>query len=175
MMKHKIFRLLLSAISIPIMFMACSKDDEETSPSSNNNSNQNQEDQMVFKVNGNQKNFSDIVVYASLGNQVSLEAWEDYSYPREELIISFPDTTSTGNYQITSSSFIEASFSRIDSVNFGTIYGDEYIAINGSLNLDQINDTDQEARGSFSFTAVNTDDNQDTLRITDGSFNFVND
>lgn len=174
-MKKYISRLMLCAFCLPILFVGCSKDDDdETSPSSNNNlNNQNQADQMIFSVDGVERDFSDILFFGLLGSEVSIEGLEETDYPREELEVLFPDTTSTGVYSINGNSEVSVSFRRVDSSVLGTVYGDVYLTIDGSLNLTQIDTANLEGTGTFSFTAVNKDDNQDTVVVSGGKFNAV--
>jgi hypothetical protein len=154
------------------MFIGCSEDDDETKPaSSSNTNNQNQEDQMIFSVDGVERDYSENLVFVSGNNEVSIEGLEETTYPREELVVSFSDTASTGTYSINGSNSIDASFSIIDSTFFGTVYGEVYLAIDGSLNLTHNDVSNYKATGTFSFTAVNRDDNQDTVVVTEGKFN----
>lgn len=154
------------------MFVGCSKDDDETSPSSNNNSNnQTEEDQMIFSVDGVERDFSDEVSFGRLGAKIVVEGREESTYPTEELEVSFPDSTSTGTYSIDENSIVNATFRKVDSSVWGDLYGDIYTTIDGTLDLTHINVVDFEARGTFSFTAVNRDDSQDTVVVSGGKFN----
>lgn len=172
---NKLFvRFLLCAFSLSAILVGCNKDDDDTSPSSssnNNSNNQNQEDLVIFSVDDVERDYSENLFFVSGNNEVSIEGLEETTYPREELVVTFPDTASSGSYSINDNSIVSASFRQVDSSVFGTVYGEVYLAIDGSLNLTHNEVSDYEATGTFSFTAVNRDDNQDTVFVTEGKFN----
>lgn len=160
-------KLFVLALCMPLVFSSCSDDDDDNTSSSSNNNNQPQGDQFVYDVDGDSKDASDSIFVAQIGGNVVLTADESGAYPKGSVTINFPDTLSTGTYNIGGQSGLTMTYQLYSDANSTTPV--PYTGISGVLNLTTNNPDDGAFEGSFDFTAFYLF-TQDTVEITNGQF-----
>lgn len=167
-------KMILAAIVLPLAFVGCSEDDDDSSNpngSSNENSGGNE---FTFVKDGVSYDYSEHanVIYAFGEPNVS---GRDQAYPSDiHVQVNINDSLKVGGvYEFKENSTEEASASYTDN----TIITDDsitvsYRAVDGEIQLNSFNEEEETIAGTFHFTGI-SHRLDDTVRITNGQFNIV--
>lgn len=156
---QKTFFLFLVTISSLVIITSCNSDDDNNTPPVADTF------YIKFKANGVQQNFTDIAIVNSLSKAI---IGNDENQTKT-VVITIPLDATAGTYTITDEP------SNVNS--YGILYSSDNESIStsnatGTLIITEINDN--IIKGTFNFTAENTDSGPATITVIEGEFNVEN-
>ena len=156
---QKTYLLFFTVITV-LFISSCSSDDNNTPPAVEPDS-----FFIKFKANDAQQNFTDITIVNSLSKAI---IGNDENQTKT-VVITIPLNAVAGTYTITDEP------SNVNS--YGILYSSDNESIStsnatGTLVITEINDN--IIKGTFNFTAENTDSGPATITVIEGEFNVEN-
>lgn len=159
-------KMLLATIVLPLTFVGCSKDDDNSSaPSDSNNSGENKG--FAFVKDGESFDYSENATYTENVAIIQAQNKSAASRPYNQVSLGL-DSMRLGRYDLQDTK---------PSARYTEFYTDtaddpqkDYGAIKGEIFIDSFNKENETASGTFNFIGVSR--SSDTVRITNGEFNI---
>lgn len=161
-------KTLLATLFLPLIFVSCSEDEDDSSTPAGPNDN-GEKKGFAFMKDGESFDYSESANYFEYVGIIQAQSDPTASRPYNKVALNF-DSISLGQHDI-----IDTIIS--PSASYTEFYPDtaddpqqDYEAIEGEIYIDSFNKENETASGTFNFIGVSR--SSDTVRITNGEFNI---